>query len=78
MFKTVKEILSKIISLFFINDLKFLPNRNFIQKVIISLKKTGKIISKYEFLNVVIYNIAQIKNKKPKDEILAIELIPRE
>ena len=43
-FDAVKEKLPETISLFFMDDLGFVANRNSIQEVEASLKKTGKTI----------------------------------
>ena len=45
-FDAVKKQLPKIISLSFINDLKFLAYRNSIQKLVASLEKTKKTVIK--------------------------------
>ena len=62
LFDTVKEESPETISLFFMDDLRFLANGNLIQEVAASLEKTRETVIRWGLSNAVTYDIAKTED----------------
>lgn len=60
-FKQIERQLSKVVSLLFIDDLRFIALEKSVKKICKTLEKFGKIVLKWKEENIITYNTAKTK-----------------